>query len=131
MVGNKLAWFAEHLLEQQDPLEPAEYEALIDEYLKRFDRELEQIKIVQSIGKHRATQHAAREAAIKATIETEKLNFGGGGIELPDLCDPINFNLFQQWDGSAASIQHLKLKFISRKMLQESIKRNVVDKMDE
>uniref|UniRef100_A0A182TPG3 AB hydrolase-1 domain-containing protein n=1 Tax=Anopheles melas TaxID=34690 RepID=A0A182TPG3_9DIPT len=121
IVGKKLAWFAERLLERQDPLMPAEYEALVDEYLQRFDQELEQIKIVQSIGKHRATQHAAREAVIKTTIETEKLNFNaGGGIELPDLCDAINFKLFQEWDGSAASIQHLKLKFISRKALKTS-----------
>uniref|UniRef100_A0A182RZD5 Translation machinery-associated protein 16 n=1 Tax=Anopheles funestus TaxID=62324 RepID=A0A182RZD5_ANOFN len=132
MVGNKLAWFAERLYEQNAPLTPAEYEALIDGYLKRFDRELEQIKIVQSIGKHRATQHAAREAAIKTTLETELLNFNsGGGIELPDLCDPINFKLFQEWNGSAASIQHLKLKFISRKMLQKSATESNVDKMHE
>uniref|UniRef100_A0A182SBI5 AB hydrolase-1 domain-containing protein n=1 Tax=Anopheles maculatus TaxID=74869 RepID=A0A182SBI5_9DIPT len=132
VVGKKLAWFAEQLTERQHPLSQAEYEALIDEYLQRFDKELEQIKIVQSIGKHRATQHAAREAAIKTTIETEKLNFNsGGGIELPDLCDATNFKLFQEWDGSAASIQHLKLKFVSRKSLQTSTSKINVDRMDE
>uniref|UniRef100_A0A182NSM5 AB hydrolase-1 domain-containing protein n=1 Tax=Anopheles dirus TaxID=7168 RepID=A0A182NSM5_9DIPT len=137
VVGKKLAWFAEQLTEQQEPLTPAEYEALIDLYLQRFDQELEQIRIVQSIGKHRATQHAAREAVIKTTIDTEKQNFNrGGGIELPDLCDAANFKVFQDWDGSAASIQHLKQKFISRKslqVLQERVPKRVpaVEKMAE
>lgn len=133
VVGKKLAWFAERLEGRQNPLSQPEFEALIDGYLQRFDKELEQIKIVQSIGKHRATQHAAREAVIKTTVETEKLNFNsGGGIELPDLCDATNFKLFQEWDGSAGSIQHLKLKFVSRKSLQPPVvSKDKVDRMDE
>ncbi|XP_035894370.1 translation machinery-associated protein 16 homolog [Anopheles stephensi] len=133
LVGKKLAWFAEQLAERQTPLTKSEFEELIDGYLQRFDKELEQIRIVQSIGKHRATQHAAREAVIKTTIDTEKLNFNsGGGIELPDLCDATNFKLFQEWDGSAATIQHLTLKFVSRKSLRSSSASKVnVDRMDE
>ncbi|XP_053679388.1 translation machinery-associated protein 16 homolog [Anopheles nili] len=132
VVGKKLAWFANQLSDRQEALKPAEYEALIDLYLQRFDQELEQIKIVQSIGKHRANQHASREAVIKTTVETEKLNFNsGGGIELPDLCDPVDFKLFQEWDGSAATIQHLKLKFFSRKFLLTSQKQIQHEKMVE
>uniref|UniRef100_A0AAG5CXN6 AB hydrolase-1 domain-containing protein n=1 Tax=Anopheles atroparvus TaxID=41427 RepID=A0AAG5CXN6_ANOAO len=121
IMGKKLAWFAEKLEGREQPLEPSEFAELIDLYLQRFDEELEQIKIVQSIGKHRANQHASREAVIRSTLGNEKLNFnGGGGLELPDLCDPVQFKQFQEWDGNAASIQHLKLKFISRKLLQSS-----------
>uniref|UniRef100_A0A2M4C1X7 Putative translation machinery-associated protein 16 n=1 Tax=Anopheles marajoara TaxID=58244 RepID=A0A2M4C1X7_9DIPT len=122
VLGMKLAWFAEKVEGREEPLTPAEYEELIDLYLQRFDGELEQIKIVQAIGKHRANQHAAREAVIKTTLGMEKQHFAGGGLELPDLCDAEHFKKFQEWNGDAASVQHLKLKFISRKSLQSAEK---------
>lgn len=87
-------------------------------YLSRFDEELEQIKLVQSINKQRNNQHASREASIKMTLEKEQENFNAGGLELPDLCNLLEFKKFQQWDGNAQSIQHLKMHFISRKQLQ-------------
>lgn len=80
---------------------------------------MEQIKLVQSIGKQRINQHASREASIKMTLEKELENFnGGGGLELPNLCDALEFKKFQQWDGNSQSVQHLKMHFISRKQLQ-------------
>ncbi|XP_055603513.1 translation machinery-associated protein 16 homolog [Uranotaenia lowii] len=118
IVGKKLAWFSEHLEDRTEPLTPKEFESLINEYLSRFDEELEQIKLVQSINKQRINQHASRQASIKITLEKEVNDFNGGGIELPNLCDAKEFSQFQQWDGNAQSIQHLKLLFISRKRLQ-------------
>ena len=41
----------------------------------------------------------------------------GGGIELPDLCDPIAFQKFKSWDGNSYNIQHLDVKFISKSYL--------------
>ncbi|XP_001656418.2 translation machinery-associated protein 16 homolog [Aedes aegypti] len=120
IVGKKLGWFAEQLEDRTEPLNAGEFEELIDRYLTRFDEELKQIKLVQSINKQRNNQHAAREASIKMTLEKELENFNGGGLELPDLCDALEFKKFQQWDGNAQSIQHLKMHFISRKRLQTS-----------
>ncbi|KAL1404417.1 hypothetical protein pipiens_018898 [Culex pipiens pipiens] len=118
VVGKKLGWFAEHLEDRTEPLTGQEFETLIDEYLARFNEELEQIKLVQSINKQRNNQHASRESSIKMTLEKEVHDFNGGGLELPDLCDKQEFQKFQQWDGSSQSIQHLKMHFISRKRLQ-------------
>lgn len=123
VVGKKLGWFAEHLEDRVEPLKSEEFEQLIDTYLTRFDAELEQIKLVQSINKQRINQHASREATVKITLEKETDDFNGGGLELPDLCDKIEFQKFQQWDGSAQSIQHLKMHFISRKRLQTQSKK--------
>ena len=91
IVGKKLAWFANQLENRTDPLKPKEFEELIDVYLKRFDEELDQIKMIQSMNKKRATQHASRESVIKMTLEKEVGDFNGGGMELPNLCDPIEF----------------------------------------
>ncbi|XP_065084906.1 translation machinery-associated protein 16 homolog [Ochlerotatus camptorhynchus] len=118
IVGKKLGWFAEHLEDRKEPLNSEEFEQLIDTYLARFEEELEQIKLVQSISKQRNNQHASREATIKITLEKELENFNGGGLELPNLSDALEFKKFQQWDGNAQTVQHLKLHFISRKQLQ-------------
>nr|XP_029718971.1 translation machinery-associated protein 16 homolog [Aedes albopictus] len=122
IVGKKLGWFAEQLEGRTGPLTSSEFEQMIERYLSRFDEELEQIKLVQSINKQRNNQHASREASIKMTLEKEQENFNGGGLELPDLCDAMEFKKFQQWDGNAQSIQHLKIHFISRKRLQTNNK---------
>lgn len=124
IVGRKLFFFFEAIEDRSDtePLEPAEYLDLIDSYLNRFEDELEQIKIKQSIGKnHRQNSHASRESAIKMTLEKEVGDFNGGGLELPDLCDADEYKKFKDWDGDASKVQHIKVKFISRKsLLQES-----------
>ncbi|XP_055638419.1 translation machinery-associated protein 16 homolog [Toxorhynchites rutilus septentrionalis] len=123
VVGKKLGWFAEHLEDgRTEPLSSSEFEQLIDEYLIRFDEELEQIKLVQSISKQRNNQHASREASIKMTLEKETNDFNGGGLELPNLCHKVEFRKFQNWDGDAQTIQHLKLHFISRKSLETAKK---------
>ncbi|XP_058821472.1 translation machinery-associated protein 16 homolog [Topomyia yanbarensis] len=124
IVGKKLGWFAERLEGKTEVLHPEEFAVLIDQYLSRFDDELEQIKLVQSINKQRNNQHASREATIKMTLKKEIDDFNGGGLELPNLCDEQEFRLFQQWDGNSQSIQHLPLHFISRKRLEAHVKSN-------
>lgn len=49
-------------------------------YLKRFDDEVEQIELKQSISKNRAHQHFSRLNAIKITIEKESAEYNGGGF---------------------------------------------------
>ncbi|XP_063699543.1 translation machinery-associated protein 16 homolog [Culicoides brevitarsis] len=116
--GKKLFWFYENIEDVEGPLTPDMYIELIEHYLARFDDELEQISIKQSINKKRGNQHASRESVIKITLEKEKGDFNGGGLELPNLCDPVEFKQFQEWDGEASKIQHLKMHFVSRKWLE-------------
>ncbi|XP_068155338.1 translation machinery-associated protein 16 homolog [Drosophila tropicalis] len=119
LMGEKLSWFINHIEEGRTaPLRPIEFENLIDLYLKRFDEELEQIALKQSIGKHRANQHASRKDMITITLEKERNEYQSGGMELLNLCDAGKFKTLLDWDGSALSVQHLKLDLVSQKMLQ-------------
>lgn len=115
-------WFFEAVEDETSPLSPQHYSELIESYLNRFSDELEQITIKQGIGKVRATAHASRESAIKMTLEKEVGDFNGGGLELPDLCDPEEFKKFKEWDGDASKVQHIKLKYISKASLASQSK---------
>ena len=53
------------------------------------------------------------------TLDNEIKNFNAGGIELPDLTDTTHYKKFKNWSGNAHDIQHLDVKFISRKYLGE------------
>uniref|UniRef100_W8B2C0 Translation machinery-associated protein 16 n=1 Tax=Ceratitis capitata TaxID=7213 RepID=W8B2C0_CERCA len=119
IMGEKLNWFLGHIDEERtQPLMPQEFEDLIALYLKRFDEELAQIALKQSISKNRSKQHAAREDVIRITLEKERSEYQTGGMELLNLCDPVKFKSLMDWDGSALSVQHLKLDLVSYKMLQ-------------
>lgn len=81
LMGEKLTWFLERIDEDRtSPLTPHEFEELIQLYLKRFDEELEQIALKQSISKNRSHQHAARQDVIKITLEKEAGEYKSGGI---------------------------------------------------
>lgn len=73
----------------------------------------------QSISKHRSHQHASRMDVIKMTLEREKGEYDGAGIELMNLCDPEKFKIFMSWDGNSVNLQHFKLDRISRKFLYD------------
>lgn len=54
--------------------------SLHQRYLQRFEDEIEQINLKQSISKNRSNQHASRLSAIKMTMEREVAEYNGGGI---------------------------------------------------
>ncbi|XP_014085339.2 translation machinery-associated protein 16 homolog [Bactrocera oleae] len=119
IMGEKLNWFLGKIDEDRTkPLTPQEFEEFVALYLKRFDEELAQIALKQSISKNRSKQHAAREDVIKITLERERNEYQSGGMELLNLCDPVKFKSLMDWDGSALNVQHLKLDLVSHKMLQ-------------
>ncbi|KAH8420638.1 hypothetical protein KR009_012425, partial [Drosophila setifemur] len=119
ITGEKLSWFLGQLDEgRTEPVTPQEFQDLIALYFTRFDEELEQINLKQSIGKHRANQHAARKDVITITLEKEQNEYRTGGLELINICDPLKLKMLRDWDGSALSVQHLKLDLISHNMLE-------------
>lgn len=117
VTGEKLSWFLGYVEDRKGPIEPEEFKELIELYLKRFDEEIEQIKIKQSISKNRSNQHVARENVIKFTLEREKGEYYGGGMELLNLCDAEKLKSLQDWDGNAVNVQHFKLDLISKSFL--------------
>lgn len=100
----------------------------INRYLTRFDDEIEQIKLKQSISKNRTNQHASRLSIIQMNLERDQGDYNGAGIELMNLCDPVKYKEFISWDGNSINLQHLKLERISKKFL-EKLKDD--EKMDE
>lgn len=49
-------------------------------FLKRFEEEIEQINLKQSISKNRSNQHASRLDVINMTVDRENQEFNGAGI---------------------------------------------------
>lgn len=97
----------------------AQYSFSFFRYFHRFDEELDQISLKTQINSKRRNQHASRESIIKISLEKDVANYNAGGIELPDLCDPVAFQKFKDWDGNSHNIQHLDIRFISKSYLDE------------
>ena len=123
-LSDKLIWIKENLPGLlEDGAEPTRdvLLELIEGLLSRFDEELQQIEIKKSIGgKNRRSQHSAREDAITLTLNTEKSDFEGCGLEMPDLLDPENFKYFTNWNGELRYVQNIKLKRFRRCDLEAS-----------
>ncbi|XP_040576766.1 translation machinery-associated protein 16 [Lepeophtheirus salmonis] len=126
-LGDKLLWFHDNLnilacsedksLDDQYSVTPDSLLTLINAYLERFDDEVEAIKLKSSIGKNRKFQHCARSNAIKMTLEPEKSDFDGCGLEIPDLLDKENLEVFRNWSGELRFVTNIKLKKYTRKFL--------------
>lgn len=105
--------------------------AIFFRYFHRFDDELEQINLKTQINSKRRNQHSSRESIIKISLEKDINNFKAGGIELPDLCDEVQFKAFKNWDGNSHNIQHLIVKFISKSSLDKlKVEQSAVTEMN-
>ncbi|KAF5902238.1 mediator of RNA polymerase II transcription subunit 28 [Clarias magur] len=80
LIGEKLLWFQSQL--DSDKLEYSKQEAceIIERYLHRFDAELEQIELANSIKGRQGRLHFSREAIIKQTMERERAQYDGNGF---------------------------------------------------
>ena len=105
---------------------------LVNGFLSRFDDELEQIKIKNSIGgkNSKRKQHSAREDAINLAIKMEKSDFDGCGLELPDLLEPENLEYFRNWEGEVRYVQNIKLCRLRRADLEAKVENKSEEAMD-
>ncbi|NXI59015.1 TMA16 protein, partial [Chloroceryle aenea] len=113
IIGEKLQWFQSHL--DPDKIEYTKKEAgkLIESYMCRFDTELEQIELQNSIKGRQGRQHGSRESVIKQTIEREKQLYEGYGIEIPDIMNRKHLKFFREWDGDLRKLPNIKMKKLS------------------
>lgn len=118
ILGEKFAWFTEALEDTSEAITAERFLDLMDKYLNRFDEELEQIRLKQSISKNRSHQHFSRESAIKMTVEKDTADYNGGGTMFLDLCDPAQFHAFKEWNGNAMALQHIKMCLITKKFIE-------------
>ncbi|KAB0800436.1 hypothetical protein PPYR_06176 [Photinus pyralis] len=117
VIANKIQWFLDRVDSSVTKCSAQQTEELIESYLSRFDEELEQIAIKDSIGNRKNRQHANRQDVIKMTIQREKEEYNTCGLEMPNIMEEADLAAFRLWDGDLIALQHLKLVRISKVML--------------
>ncbi|KAG6443116.1 translation machinery-associated protein 16 homolog [Manduca sexta] len=117
LIGEKIMWFKERLPENCEVLSKEQVLELINSYLGRFDEELEQIALKNSIGQRKNRQHASREDIINITKKNELQEFETGGIELPNMMDVEQMSVLRNWNGELRFLQHFKLRRFAKKHL--------------
>lgn len=118
LIGEKIMWFKERIPENSEVLTKEQVLELIENYLARFDDEMDQIALKNSIGQRKNRQHASREDMINITKKNELTEFNGCGVELPDFLDRQQMEVLNKWDGELRFLQHFKLKRFARKHLE-------------
>ncbi|XP_028171385.1 translation machinery-associated protein 16 homolog [Ostrinia furnacalis] len=117
LIGEKIMWFKDRIPEDCSVLSKEQTLGLIEQYLSRFDEELEQILLKNSIGQRKNRQHASREDIINITKKNELEEFQTCGLEMPDLMDHQQMEVLRNWNGELRYLQHFKLKRFARKHL--------------
>ncbi|KAK1792577.1 hypothetical protein P4O66_012506 [Electrophorus voltai] len=114
-TGEKLLWFQNQLA--TDKLEYSKEDAceIIERYLHRFDGELEQIELANSIKGRQGRLHGSREAAVKQTIERERAQYEGAGFEIPDIMNSKHLKTFREWNGDLKKLPNIKMRKVSAK----------------
>ncbi|XP_018580161.1 translation machinery-associated protein 16 homolog [Anoplophora glabripennis] len=119
LLGEKVLWFQQNLDPECKKCSPRDVEVLVSNYLARFNEELEQIRLKHSIGDRKNRQHASREDIIKLTVKREIEEYNTCGIEIPNILDPVQFDLLKTWNGELRYLQNFKLRRFSKKILDE------------
>ncbi|XP_073512457.1 translation machinery-associated protein 16 [Phyllobates terribilis] len=113
ILREKLEWFQSHLDPNKAEYSKKEACELIESYLHRFDTELEQIELHNSIKGRQARQHGSRETVIKQTIERERRLYSGYGMEIPDIVNGKNLKAFREWDLDLNKLPNIKMRKFS------------------
>ncbi|KAM4595055.1 translation machinery-associated protein 16 [Fundulus diaphanus] len=116
-TGEKLLWFQSQLDPNKTTYTKKDACEIVERYLHRFDSELEQIELVNGIKGRQGRLHGAREAAIKQTIERERAQFEGVGLEIPDVINTKHLKTFRDWTGDLKKLPNIKMRKISSKAL--------------
>ncbi|CAK1552391.1 unnamed protein product [Leptosia nina] len=117
LLGEKIMWFKERYPDECQVLSKDQTLHLIESYLSRFDEELEQIALKNSVGQRKNRQHASRVDIINITKTREKDEFQSCGLEMPNLMDKQQVEVLKNWNGELRYLQNFKLCRISRKQL--------------
>ncbi|KAH0616071.1 hypothetical protein JD844_026893 [Phrynosoma platyrhinos] len=120
IVGEKLLWFQNRL--DPNKMEYTKKEAceLVESYLQRFCDELEQIELQNSIKGRKARQHSSRETIIRQTMERERQQYEGYGLDIPDIVNCKHLKIFRDWDGDLKKLPNIKMKKITSKDAKSS-----------
>ncbi|KAG8592564.1 hypothetical protein GDO81_000543, partial [Engystomops pustulosus] len=124
ILREKLEWFHSRLDPNKTEYNKKEACELIESYLHRFDTELEQIELHNSIKGRQARQHGSRETVIKQTIERERSLYSGYGMEIPDIVNTKHLKTFREWDLDLKKLPNIKMRKFS---VSDSLAKNKED----
>ncbi|XP_017769099.1 PREDICTED: translation machinery-associated protein 16 [Nicrophorus vespilloides] len=124
LVGEKYEWFQSKISENEKCMSAAQTYELINQYLNRFEEELQQIKIKHSIGQRKNRQHASREDIINMTMKRETEEFNTCGLEIPDVMNTKNYEALMKWNRELRFLQNLKSVRITKAKLEAEIKKS-------
>uniref|UniRef100_A0A2K5VGR5 Translation machinery-associated protein 16 n=1 Tax=Macaca fascicularis TaxID=9541 RepID=A0A2K5VGR5_MACFA len=116
LIGEKLQWFQNHLDPQKNRYSKKDACQLIERYLNRFSSELEQIELHNSIRDRQGRRHCSRETVIKQTMEQERQQYEGYGLEIPDILNASNLKMFREWDFDLKKLPNIKMRKIKLMM---------------
>nr|XP_025863894.1 translation machinery-associated protein 16 [Vulpes vulpes] len=112
LIGEKLQWFQSHLDPKKVGYSKKDACELIERYLNRFSSELEQIELHNSIKDRQGRRHYSRETVIKQTMERERQQYEGYGLEIPDIVNAGNLRTFREWDLDLKKLPNIKMRKI-------------------
>ncbi|XP_055975057.1 translation machinery-associated protein 16 [Sorex fumeus] len=112
LIGEKLQWFQNHLDPHKAGYSKKDACELIERYLNRFSSELEQIELHNSIKDRQGRRHCSRETVIKQTMERERQQYEGYGLEIPDIVNSGNLKTFREWDSDLKKLPNIKMRKI-------------------
>ncbi|KAM4802490.1 translation machinery-associated protein 16 [Urocitellus parryii] len=110
LIGEKLQWFQSHLDPQKLGYSKKDACELVERYLNRFSSELEQIELHNSIKDRQGRRHFSRETVIKQTMERERQQYEGYGLEIPDILNANNLKTFREWDFDLKKLPNIKMR---------------------
>uniref|UniRef100_A0A8D2ADC0 Translation machinery-associated protein 16 n=1 Tax=Sciurus vulgaris TaxID=55149 RepID=A0A8D2ADC0_SCIVU len=110
LIGEKLQWFQNHLDPKKSGYSKKDACKLVERYLNRFSSELEQIELHNSIKDRQGRRHFSREAVIKQTMERERQQYEGYGLEIPDILNANNLKTFREWDFDLKKLPNIKMR---------------------
>uniref|UniRef100_A0A9L0IRK5 Translation machinery-associated protein 16 n=1 Tax=Equus asinus TaxID=9793 RepID=A0A9L0IRK5_EQUAS len=131
LVGEKLQWFQNHLDPKKVGYSKKDACELIERYLNRFSSELEQIELYNSIKDRQGRRHCSRETVIKQTMERERQQYEGYGLEIPDIVDMGNLKTFREWDFDLKKLPNIKMrKICANDALPKKCKKKTITAID-
>ncbi|XP_046854346.1 translation machinery-associated protein 16-like [Xenia sp. Carnegie-2017] len=115
-LADKIKWFNEHMNKNAKSCSINDVHNLIFLYFKRFDEELEQLRIGKDFKNRQVITGSkfSRENHIKLVLEKEQQIYTSSGLEIPDLTSCANVEILRAWNGSLDYIPKIKFKRFQR-----------------
>ncbi|CAK9300943.1 unnamed protein product [Gordionus sp. m RMFG-2023] len=123
LMIKKLLWFKNHITSTD--IDKTFYsvdelrQIIANYYINRFDDELDQIHIINTINKDRkGRRHVPRETAITLTKNSEMNEFEGGGLAVPDITSQKQLHYFKNiWNGEENLLPNIKMCYIKKEII--------------